>query len=333
MLNIDANEPALLPAGTPPLLMVVVDTEEDFDWTRTLSRDNVGVRSIASQHRAQEIFARHGIVPTYVVDYPVATDAESVATLRQFLDAGACEIGAHLHPWVNPPHSEDVTPWNSYPGNLPAALEREKLEILTDAIAQGFGSRPTVYKAGRYGVGPDTGALLEDMGYEVDVSVVPYTSFTADGGPDFTAFHHAPYWFGENRRLLEIPLTCGFAGAFANWGPGLYRKMAGPLGKRLRARGVAARLGVVERIRLTPEGVGLAALERLTRAVLGQGGKVFALTFHSPSLEPGNTPYVRDEEDLRRFVDTLDCYFEFFFRKIGGAATTPTRLYQMLRRR
>ncbi|HEX9802908.1 MAG TPA: glycosyltransferase, partial [Gammaproteobacteria bacterium] len=166
-----AGCPARLPPDQPPLLLVVIDTEEEFDWRLPHSRENTSVSAIAAQGRAQEIFARHGIVPTYVVDYPVATTPAAVGILKSFSSRGACRIGAHLHPWVNPPHLEIVNATNSYPGNLPPALERAKLTALTEAIVQSFGTAPVVYKAGRYGLGPATAGILEELGYRVDVSV------------------------------------------------------------------------------------------------------------------------------------------------------------------
>src|SRR3546814_8689236 len=77
-----------------------------FDWHLPHSRDNTSVSAIAAQGPAQQIFARHDIVPTYVVDYPVATTPAAVAVLKSFFDQGACRIGTHLHPWVNPPFQE-----------------------------------------------------------------------------------------------------------------------------------------------------------------------------------------------------------------------------------
>ena len=321
---------AALPAEAPPRLAVVVDTEEEFDWGRPLSRDNTDVAAIAAQHRAQEVFARHGLVPTYVIDYPVATTPAAVRTLAGFLADGVCEIGAHLHPWVNPPHEEAVCPETSYPGNLPPALEREKLVRLTTAITENLGRRPTVYRAGRYGVGPNTGAILEELGYHVDTSVVPHTSFAADGGPDFRGQDYRPYWFGSDRRLLEIPLTAGFCGAFRGAGPALFPALAAPLPMALHAPGLCARLGLLERIRLTPEGIDADALKRLTASMLAQGCRLFTLSYHSPSLAPGNTPYVRDEAELHRFLDVLDGYFRFFFDDLGGAPTTPARVHDQL---
>lgn len=319
-----------LSADAQPRLLVVVDTEEDFDWGKPHARANTATGSIAAQHRAQEIFDRYDVKPVYVIDYPVACDDAAVRVLGGFLNDGCCEIGAHLHPWVNPPHEEEVNVYNSYPGNLPAALERAKLERLTQTIADNFGRRPSAYRAGRFGVGPATADILEDLDYTVDLSIVPRTSFADDGGPDFSAFSARPYWFGRRRRLLEVPASAGFAGALASGGPALYPALAGPLGMRLHAPGVMARLGLMERIRLTPEGIDHAAHRRLTRSLLAQGCRIFSFTYHSPSLEPGNTPYVRDAADLGRFLEAVERYLDYFIGDLGGRTTTPSALYREL---
>lgn len=311
--------------------MVIVDTEEEFDWSAPLSRTNRSVNSVAAQSAAHEIFAKYGVVPTYVVDYPVAVTESSIGVLTDLLKAGVCEIGAHLHPWVNPPDVEDVNAFNSYPGNLPADLEREKLEVLSAAIENSIGFRPRVYKAGRYGLGINTAAILEETGYDVDLSVVPYTSFAADGGPDYRTFGASPYWFGAKRKLLEIPLTCGFAGVLATSGPRAFPALSSDLGMKLRLPGIAARLRLLERIRLTPEGIDHAAHRRLINSMLAEGHRVFAMTYHSPSLQPGNTPYVRDKADLKAFLGTLRRTLDYFLNEIGGKATTPGALFRLLR--
>src|SRR5579863_3484068 len=121
------------PIGAPRLL-VVVDTEEEFDWSRPLSRAETRVDHIRHQDRTQRIFERYGIVPTYVVDYPVASQESGFRPLREWRRDGKCRIGAHLHPWVNPPFEEELSPHNSYPGNLSPALEKAKLARLTETI-------------------------------------------------------------------------------------------------------------------------------------------------------------------------------------------------------
>ncbi len=311
-----------------PVLCVVIDTEEEFDWSQPLSRENRSVTSIQAQGRAQEIFARYGIVPTYVVDHPVATDPEAVAVLKSYLDAGACEIGAHLHPWVNPPHEETVGQYNSYPGNLPEDLERRKLACLTEAVADSFGVRPKVYKAGRYGIGPNTGAILESLGYCVDTSVVPFTDFPGEGSPDFGTAPPVPGTLGPSGTLMALPLTAGFAGRLSRQGPRLYPRLTSPWGMRLRAPGIFARSGLLERIRLTPEGCDWRDHLRLVRAMLDEGWPgVFTYTYHSPSLAPGNTPYVRDAAQLDAFLDSMDRFFDGFFSEMKGRSATVMQIY------
>lgn len=319
-----------LPVDHPPLLLVVVDTEEEFDWGRPHARENTNVSAIAAQGLAQQVFDRHGIVPTYVIDYPVAAAPSAIETLKAFADLGRCQIGAHLHPWVNPPFSEAVNAYNSYPGNLPAALEREKLEILTEVIAKGFGARPVVYKAGRYGVGPATAQTLEDLGYRIDASVVPFTSFTEDGGPDFSLAGFQPSWFGTTGEMLEIPLSCGFSGLLRSLGPSLFPRVSDPTGMRLRLPGLLARSGLLERIRLTPEGVDLAENLRLARSLHDQGCRIFSFTYHSPSLVPGMTPYVSTKQELSRFLETMDRFFTFFREELGGRPSDPLAVYDLL---
>lgn len=304
-----------------PLLLVLIDTEEEFDWSRPHDRASVGTSSIAAQTRAQAVFDRHGIRPIYCIDYPVAETGYGL--LRELHADGKCEIGTHLHPWVSPPHDEPVNNRNSYPGNLPRALEREKLARLTDLIAERFGERPNVYKAGRYGVGPSSTGILEELGYEIDTSVVPRTDFSAEEGPDFRGCGGDPYWFGTDGRLLEIPMTVGFAGGLAEAGNRLHRPLQSPLGLRMHLPGIFSRLGLFERIRLTPEGHSFEEMRRLTQALVGRGQLVFSFTYHSPSLEPGFTPYVRNRADLEGFLAGFDAYFAYFIGELGGMAATP----------
>jgi hypothetical protein len=58
---------------------------------------------------------------------------------------------------------------------------------------------------------------------------------------------------------------------------------------------------------------------------------VFSLTYHSPSLMPGCTPYVRDAADLRRFLDSIRGLLDFFFGELGGRPTTPYAVRDMAR--
>lgn len=323
-----AVAPLCLETDGPPRLIVTIDTEAEFDWTQPVSASNSSVESVGAQYRAQEIFVRYGVVPTYLVDFAVASNERALRTLTAFSEAARCEIGAHLNPWLTPPHEEPVDAFHSYPGNLPEALERAKLECLTEKIYEGFGLRPQVYRAGRYGIGANTSRTLSKLKYCVDLSVVPFTSFAADGGPDFRHHDSRCYWFGGERPLLEIPVTCGFAGWLSGLGRLLYPAVSGEIGMALHLPGVLARSKALERIRLTPEGMTYKELQRITEALFRHGTRLFSLYYHSPSLEPGNTPYVRDREGLNVFLQTLDKYIRFFKDVLGGKFSTPMEIYR-----
>jgi hypothetical protein len=309
-----------VPSSWPPTLLVVVDTEEEFDWAGPFDRSNTQVRNIQEQPLAQAVFDAHGVAPTYVVDYPVAVSLDGIDILGRIAASGRCTIGAHLHPWVTPPHEGPVDARNSFPGNLPAPLERAKLAALTEAIEAGFGARPTIYKAGRYGVGPATAAILDDLGYRIDCSVVPFTNFTAAEGPDFSAVADRPFMVTD--RLMEVPLSVGFVGALADQGRHLFPRLQTGLGQRLRLAGIAQRAGLLERLRLSPEGHSLQDMIRQTRAGVAAGKRLFMLTFHSSSLLPGGTPYVRSEADRRAFLNVLEGYCSFFMGALGGRPGT-----------
>ena len=180
-----------------------------------------------------------------------------------------------------------------------------------------------VYKAGRYGIAPSTAKILKSLGFCIDASLVPHTSFTRDGGPDFRGLPDRPFWFGDELDLLEVPLTRGFAGLLSPCGPVLYPLMANRIAETLRIPALCARLGLLERITLTPEGISCAELCRLTRALLKRGQKIFCLTYHSSSLLPGGAPYVANEAQRKAFLDTMDKYFETF---VGYHQFQPTTL-------
>ncbi len=314
----------------PPLLAVVVDAEEEFEWAQPLTPQHRTTVSIRAQRNAHTLFSYYGIKPIYLVTHPLAAEDTAIGVLREYLAAGACEIGAQLHPWVTPPFIDEGTETQSYPGNLPVALEREKLARLVGEIERAFALRPTVYKAGRYGFGPNTSMLLEEAGFEVDTSLIPRTSYAESGGPDFTGYDYQPFWFGHRRRILELPVTRALTGVLAQAWPALHQQTHRWPWRSLHAGGLLSRAGLIERITLSPEGSDLAAMCRLTRVLLARGTSVLTLSYHSPSLEPGHTPYVRNDRDLAIFLDRLSGFLSFFREEIGGEFVTVNELRQRL---
>lgn len=249
-----------------------------------------------------------GVIPVYLIDWPVATSAMAREILGAAARAGRAEIGVQLHPWVNPPHHEEVNDVNSFAGNLPAELEREKFARLHDAIAEGFGVAPHIYRAGRYGLGPHTAQLLKDRGVAIDSSVRARFDYRPSHGRDYSRHPVTPYWTDATRDLLELPLTTVYWGMLRKQGEIIF-----PLVRRLpKVGGLFSRLGLLERIALTPEGVSLDEGLRGADMAIDDGLPLLVLSFHSPSLMPGKTPYVRSEADVDALYDWLRGMYAYF---------------------
>src|SRR3546814_5726046 len=107
-----------------------------------------------------------------------------------------------------------------------------------------------------------------------------------------------------------MPVTTVFSGPFGRMGQRFYHRIAreGTL-----ARALIARLRLVERIALTPEGI---PAERACRAIdiaIGLGLPVLNFSFHSPSLRPGNTP--RSEEHTSELQSLMRISYAVFCLK------------------
>lgn len=275
-------------------VLLTVDTEEEFDWNAPFRRDGYSLSHIAAIPRFQSFCERLGAHPVYLVDWPIVQNSAAVEIIGDAVRRSAAEVGVQLHPWVNPPFDETVSNFNSFSGNLPRALEAAKFNTLRDAIELAFGSAPLIYRAGRYGLGPHTAEMLIGAGIRIDTSVRTLFDYSDQGGPDFRRHPLAPYWVYDDRKLLELPVTTVHAG--------LLRNLAGPL-QHLRkavprAMGVLSRLGLFERIALTPEGVSLHEALRGIDIALAIGVPVLVLSFHSPTLARGLTPYAATEAEV-----------------------------------
>jgi hypothetical protein len=317
-----AGSEARFDPGFGQRFLVTVDTEEEFDWSGPPRREGHGLDHIPRLAKFQSFCEALGVVPLYLVDWPVATSSLAADILRPALAGGRAEIGLQLHPWVNPPHDEEVTPANSFAGNLPRALEAAKIRNLRDMVEETFGVAPLSYRAGRYGAGPHTGEILRDEGFAIDTSVRVSFDYSAEGGPDYRRHPLAPYWLDADRSLLELPLTTVFWGMLRRQGRALFPAVQ----RAPRLARALAPLGMLERIALTPEGVSAEQATRGIDIALDDELPLLVFSFHSPSLRPGHTPFVRDERDL----DTLYDWWRQVFDYCAARGVEPTTIGEIM---
>jgi hypothetical protein len=317
------------------LVVVSLDTEED-NWGR--SRNGVTATNVARLPYQAALFDRLGIRPTYFTAYQVAIDPRAAATLREVSAGGRGEIGAHLHPWNTPPLDEAFVPRNSMMKNLPAALQLAKVARLTEALREAFGAPPTAFRAGRYGLGRASVGALIATGYRVDSSVKPFYDLRAmDDGPSFVGAPISPYYLSPDHEvtepaaagpLIELPLSSGFnRGPFRFWDPAR-RALESGAWRGLRLAGIASRTGIVRRLALSPELSSVADMLTLSRRLLAHGARHLHLTWHTPTLVPGLSPFAKTAADVDRlfgtivgFLDGLTRFTRPTFATVSEAAT------------
>jgi hypothetical protein len=289
-----------------PRFLVTVDTEEEFDWYGPFTRSDHGITHVPAISRFQELCDARGVQPAYLVDYPIANDPAAIALLGGYARDKRAAIGVQLHPWVSPPFFEDLSIINSFACNLPADLEREKLTKLHEAIVQNMGVYPQIYRAGRYGAGQATPAILRDLGLRIDSSMRSRFDYSLHGGPNYSDAPVNPFWLSPG-SLLELPVTTVFGGALRTSGNMLY----GRAFSSDAARSMMSRTGLLERIALTPEGIPLEKAIEGIHLALAEGIGILNFSFHSPSLVPGHTPYVRTKADLETFYAWWNGVFDY----------------------
>ena len=151
----------------------------------------------------------------------------------------------------------------------------------------------------------------------------------SDGGPDYRREDAHPFWFGgKEQPILELPCSGGFIGWASPLAIPLYQTAQAL--RRFKAPGILSRLGAVDRLMLSPEGFSSTEHVKLTRALYKQGVRTFTWSFHSPSVVPGNTDYVQNDEQLQAFLGQFRRFFDFFFDELRGQASSPTSVRKLM---
>lgn len=298
-------------------LVITIDTEEDNWGEYDLS--SYSLQNIERIGRLQDLFDRFGVTPTYLVTYPVAIDKGATALLRKIMEEGRCEIGAHCHPWNTPPFEETRNVRNSMLCNLPAPLQRRKIMALHEAIKTGFGIEPTSFRAGRWGLGEDTPDILHHLGYRVDSSIIAFQNWEVYGGPDYSGATPDLFCWANKvdteaatmNRLLEFPATAGYAQGNSSFCNRLWLLSGWRLARRLHARGILDRLGLLNKIWLSPETSSSAQMITLTNAMKREGYGIINMFFHSTALMAGLSSFVQTKEDEEHFLRTIEDYLVF----------------------
>jgi hypothetical protein len=293
---------------------ISVDTEEDAWEPATRNITTLNIREIP---RLQRLFERLGIRTTFFVTYQVASDPTAAAIIRETLTSEGVEVGAHLHPWNTPPfegREEQCSMLWRYPQDSQAS----KIVRLKQLIHENIGVEPTAFRAGRFGLGNTSLGALEQAGFRVDSSVTPLLSWRASGGPSFlraplrvyrpsAADLCVPAYDG---KLVEVPLTIGFTRFRQSHWKALAKSLYGPFAQRMHLPGLVNHALDLRRVILSPETDTVPDMLAASRRIIDEGGRNLHMYFHSNSLVPGLTPFVRTTKDLEAVYASIERYLD-----------------------
>jgi len=303
-----------------PQLLVTVDVEEEFGWEE-FDRARHVVRGSEALEQFHADCRSVGVSPVYLLTYPILVDEKYRSFLKRVISNREAELGIHLHSWTVPPYWEQANAFTSYQCNLPEHIERRKLETLCRVFEECFDQPVYIHRAGRWGGGERTSSLLESFGISVDLSPSVGYSDVGAGGPDFSNLDGAPFWSGDQRKVLTVPassvnylrgprwLSSAAFGSTRNW-PSLQTRM--------QRRGTP--------VRFSPENASEATLFAMAQELGMRALPTAVYTLHSTSLYSSGNPYSKGDGkalDLRRRS------VRFLARAIDAKLLQPTTCAQL----
>lgn len=317
-------------------LLVTVDTEEN--WT---NGSPARMANVSNVHKIQELqndyFDLFSITPTYLVNYPVAADKLCVKLLKEMCDSARCEIGAHLHHWYSPPFTEADVVSKSPQCKLPYEVEKQKMKDVTDILEREIGIRPVSFRAGRWCADGETIRILAELGYKVDLSVVPLADYTPEGGMDFTDAPFEPYFPSFEdilkpsqdpaKHVLEIPVTQGFSRPDFEGMRKAYKKLI-KIPRCLHIMGLLSSLNIISRIKLSPEASTFLDMKILVDACLKRKCKIIHISFHSCTNSVGNSPYSRTRKEKDARMKHLYNILEYVTKEKNIKSRTAKGIYE-----
>ena len=280
------------------IFILSVDTEEEWDWSGDFPDKDFSVSNVKQIPKLQTFCEHLGIRPTYFTDYAVAENPDSVEILKAIVDKNTGEIGAHLHPWCNPPFHGVTEERESHVVNLPASQVEEKLDTLIALLNKSFGVMPNAFRSGRWGINSEVLKLLEKKAFQIDSSVYP---FFKNKYFNYEQTTRIPYWpdydkpmvKGSQRNMIEIPVTVGFNRKNFSAMLKIYNTISHPLLHHLHLTAIFWHTRLLRKLYLSPEVESGKDMLPLIDAALDNNHPVIHMYLHSSSLIDGTTGFMK----------------------------------------
>ena len=297
------------------LFVLTVDTEEEWDWDGEFPNQHCQVSNIQKLPEFHRHCQQLGIRPTYLTDYAVAANPESAQVICDILSHNDSELGAHLHPWSNPPYYGATGEFESHVVNLPFEQVEAKFKVLLDKLVEEFDRYPKSFRTGRWGVDDKVLSLLMSYGIETDSSVYPFYQnefFSCQSSPvdSYWPDLNNPLKTGAQRDLLEVPVSVGFNFINFSLGEKLYRVFSESFLRHFRPIGLLWQLKLMRKLYLSPELCSADEMKGLVNILLKKEQPILHMYLHSSSLIDGVTGLLNTPDALSEICTRVSAVIE-----------------------
>ncbi len=280
--------------------LLSVDTEEEWDWEGPFPESDFSVENLHQLPAFQAFCEQKGLRPCYFVDYAAAIGLVKQTRFLEQVEKAHCELGAHLHPWANPPFFGKPTEENSHVVNLPLKQVEEKLDALLTLFNQQLKYKPKAFRTGRWGISEDILQLLYLRGFDVDSSVYPFYRneyFNCYGAPLM------PYWpdsenvlkSGMQRNILEVPVTVGFNRTPFETAAKLHDASENSVLQVIKTTALLWHSKLLRKIYFSPEVTTTQDMITLAESAIENGQRCLHMYFHSSNLINNGTGFLKSD--------------------------------------
>jgi hypothetical protein len=284
-------------------IVVTIDTE----WDR-VSGSAINTNNLEQIPRFQRLCSSYNIKPVYFCSYEAIQNDRFVEYITPFVNRKEVEIGAHLHPWSNPPYHTLDDQSKTFPHQYPIDVFHQKMELLTKTILNRFNRAPISYRAGKFGFVNEHIEVLNKLGYKIDSSITPFVPGPdIDRGVNFEFYKQlAPAVIGDSSFIVEIPIT-------------ILPTMSQRIFNRIIVDSLRRWFRIYPKTKLTD----------LNKIINFANGKIPVVVFmmHSNEFDHKYNPYFQDENS----VDNMFLLLESFFKKLIELNITSVTFNDLLK--
>ncbi|MGB3726071.1 MAG: WalW protein [Glaciecola sp.] len=311
------------------IFLLSVDTEEEWDWEGPFPEDNFSVENLHQLNSFQSFCSELGIRPCYFVDYAAAKGLPKQTDFMAQVASNKCEIGAHLHPWANPPYFEPPTEQNSHVVNLPLAQVEQKLDALLALFADELNCIPKAFRSGRWGISEDIMQTLHLRGFDIDSSVYPFYRneyFDCYGSP------LGAYWpsdenvlrTGSQRNIIEMPVTVGFNRApFYKMSP-IHDAAQHSVLRHFRSVALLWHTRMLRKVYFSPEVSSTQNMIDVAHSAIRDGQRCLHMFFHSSNLIANATGLVNAKDPHTLICERISGVIENLQKHYDLVMMTPS---------